>query len=60
MMVNKRKKLAEGLGRPDLVPRELTRAQTYEAFDFEIELRLHCIEVLENTPTENLKAEDDI
>ena len=42
------------------MPRELTRDETYEAFDCEIALRLRCIEVLEQTEPENLKMEDEI
>ena len=47
MLVSKRRKLAQSLGRPDLAPRELTRKQTYDAFDFEINLRKKCLAVLE-------------
>ena len=43
-----------------MLPIELTREETYEAFDYEIKLRLQCIAVLENTPAEYIKAEDDI
>ena len=40
-------------------PKDLTCDQTYQAFYFEIEMRLASIEVLENTQ-ENLKIEDII
>ena len=40
MMIKKRKKEALKLGRQDLMPRELTRDQTLQAFDYEIELRM--------------------
>ena len=55
MIVSKRKKEAQRLCRPDLIPKELTRLQTLEAFDFEIELRMECIKVLEDTAQEDLK-----
>ena len=60
MMVNKRRKLAKSFGSQDTPPKELTREETYQAFDYEIQLRLQCIAVLENTPAEYIKAEDDI
>ena len=59
MIVNKRKKQATEQQRLDLMPKDLTREQTYQAFNFEIEMRLDSIDVLENTQ-ENLKIEDNI
>jgi len=47
MIVNKRRKLSQSLKRPDLMPRELTRAETYEAFDVETNLRMQIIDFLE-------------
>ena len=41
------------------MPKDLTRDQTYQAFNFEIEMRLDSIDVLESTQ-ENLKIEDNI
>jgi hypothetical protein len=32
------------------MPKELTRAETIAAFDYEIMLRMECIDILENTP----------
>lgn len=37
------------MGRPDLMPRELTREQALQAFDYECNLRLKIIDVLEQT-----------
>ena len=62
-IVNKRRRLAQVLNRPDLAPRELSEAETYEAFDFEITLRKNCIVVLEKAMVrslEHLKEEDAI
>ena len=42
----------------DLLPRELTQEEIYEAFDFECLLRIKCIEVLEQTDDQNLENEN--
>ena len=42
------------------MPRELTRDQTYQAFDLETDLRLQIIDYLEQVPASDIKTEDEI
>ena len=42
------------------MPKELTRAETIAAFDYEIMLRMECIDILENTPKHQLQKEDEV
>ena len=43
-----------------MLPRELTKLETYQAFDLEIELRIRCIQTLEQCHPDLLKQEDEI
>mmetsp|Transcript_16744 Transcript_16744/g.21168 ORF Transcript_16744/g.21168 Transcript_16744/m.21168 type:complete len:90 (-) Transcript_16744:514-783(-) len=60
MIVNNRRKLAIQLNRTDLMPRELTQKETYEAFDVETNLRMEIIDLLEQVPEQDIKTEDEI
>lgn len=61
--MNRRRREALQIGRPDLIPKELTREETLEAFDYECDLRLHIINVLEQTledPDPTVTNQEDV